>query len=148
MSELSGGRFETFDANARFVVVRDDEGYGIWRLEELVEGDPIERFPDTDEGYEEAATRWKELTKQGRREWIPWLPRLKWVVIVSAILWALSAALSGVLVFQVGDISFDGGGVFDELFRWAQIVNGIAQPMTVGTFAVYVILWLEARRDR
>jgi hypothetical protein len=40
----SGGRFETFDGNDRFVVVRDDDGYAVWRLEELGEGDPIERF--------------------------------------------------------------------------------------------------------
>ncbi len=40
----SGGRFETFDANARFVVVRDDQGYGVWRLEELDEGEPIRAF--------------------------------------------------------------------------------------------------------
>jgi hypothetical protein len=34
-----GGRFETFDANERFVIVRDDEGYGVWRLDDVEDGE-------------------------------------------------------------------------------------------------------------
>lgn len=147
MSEASGGRFETFDANARFVVVRDDEGYAIWRLDELVEGDPIERFPDTDEGYEEAATRWRELTKHGRRELNRWLPWVKWFVLVSALTWTVTAAVFAVLLPQV-NFSFDGRGLFQTLSRWAQIAQLVAQPATLGGFAVYVVLWLEGRRAR
>ena len=50
MSERpSGGRFETFDANARFVVVRDDQGYGVWRLDDRLTA-IIERFSDDDRG--------------------------------------------------------------------------------------------------
>jgi hypothetical protein len=143
----SSGRFETFDANARFVVVHDDEGYGIWRLDELVEGDPIERFPDTDEGYEEAAARWKALTKQDRRQRNLWLSWLKWVVLISAVAWALSGVLSGLLFFQVGS-AFDRRGFFQELFKWAQVVNSAAHPLTLGGFAAYAILWLESRRQR
>ena len=141
----SGGRFETFDANDRFVVIRDEEGYGVWRLGELGEGDPIERFPDGDEGYERAAERWRELTKADRRDRDRWLPRIKWVVLVSAVVWALSGALSGALFFEVG-VNFDQGDLFQELFKWAQLANSVAQPLTVGGFAAYVIIWLEIRR--
>ncbi len=148
---MSAGRFETFDANERFVVVRDDDGYGVWRLEELEEGEPIERFPDDDVGYERAAARWKQLTKQDRRERRPLsavlTAALKWLVIVSAAMWVLASALSGVLFFEVNNISFDGG-TFDLMFRWGQIVSGVAQPLTIGGFAVYVILWLESGRVR
>lgn len=146
MSESPGGRFETFDANERFVVVRDDEGYGVWRLDDLEDGYPIERFPDTDEGFEAAATRWKELTRQDRRQRSPWLSWLKWVVLISAGAWALSGVLSGVLFFQVGS-AFDARGLFQELFRWAQVVNSAAYPLTLGGFAAYVVLWLESRRQ-
>lgn len=44
MSERPGGRFETLDANARFAMVHDDQGYSVWRLEDLEEGDLVERF--------------------------------------------------------------------------------------------------------
>lgn len=37
MTEPPGGRFETFDANERFVVVRDEDGHAVRRLEKLGE---------------------------------------------------------------------------------------------------------------
>jgi hypothetical protein len=144
-SGRSGGRFDVFDANARFAVIRDEEGYGVWRLDDLEEGEPIERFSDDDEGYERAAERWRELTMADRRDRDRWLPRIKWVVLVSAVVWALSGALSGALFFEVS-VNFDQGDLFQELFKWAQLANSVAQPLTVGGFAAYVILWLEIRR--
>jgi hypothetical protein len=77
VSESSGGRFETFDVNQWYVVVRDSEGYALWRLEELGEGEPVERFADDDSGYESAAEIWKELTKEKRRQRGPWLRLLR-----------------------------------------------------------------------
>jgi hypothetical protein len=142
VSEAGGGRFETFDANARFVVVRDDVGYGVWRLEELEDGDPVERFSDDERGYEAAASRWRELTAGARRD--VWLGVLKWVVFVSAGVWVLSGALTGVLIFEVS--SFEQRGLFQTLFRWGQITNSTTQPLTLGGFALYVVLWLESRR--
>ena len=125
-------------------MIRDEQGYGIWRLDDLEEGDPIERFPDNDEGYERAAVRWRELTRADRRDGDRWLPRIKWVVSVSAVVWALSGALSGVLFFEVSNL--DQRGLFETLARWAQIANFAAQPFTIGGAAVYVVLWLEGRR--
>lgn len=88
MSESSGGRFEAFDANDHFVVIRDEEGYGVWRLADLGEGEPIQRFTDDDPGYELAADMWHALTIEDRRRRSPWLTVLKWTVIASGILWA------------------------------------------------------------
>jgi hypothetical protein len=142
----SGGRFEAFDANERFVVIRDEEGYGVWRLDDLEEGDPLERFPGDDEGYEQAADRWRALTKADRRGRDRWLPRIKWVVLVSAVVWALSGGLLGVLFFEVSNL--ERPGLFEALYKWGQIANSTAQPLTIGGFALYVMLWLEGRRDR
>lgn len=144
-SGLSGGRFETFDVNQRFVVVRDDEGYGVWRLKELDEGEPIERFPDDERGYEAATSRWKELTADELRD--AWLGRLKWVILVSGVLWVLSGAISVLLIFETNS-TFGQRGLFQELFKWSQVVNSTAHPLTLGGFAVYVVLWLEKRRGR
>jgi len=128
----------------RFVVVRDDDGYGVWRLEELDEGEPIERFSDDERGYEAATSRWKELTADAGRA--VWLGRLRWVVLASAVVWTLSGVLTGLLYFEVS--SFNQRGLFQELFKWGQITNSTAQPLTLGGFAVYVVLWLEDRRSR
>jgi hypothetical protein len=146
MSESPYGRFEVFDANARFVVIRDEEGYGVWRLDDLEEGEPIERFPDDDEGYERAAERWRELTKADRRDRDRWLPRIKWVVLVSAVVWALSGVVLGVLIFEVSNLNRPG--LFETLYKWSQIAGAAAQPLTIGGFALYVMLWLEDRRGR
>jgi hypothetical protein len=140
----SGGRFETFDVNQRFVVVRDDEGYGVWRMDDLEDGGPIERFSDDERGYEAATSRWRELTSDAGRA--VWLGRLKWVVLVAAVVWTVSGVSTGLLYFEVS--SFDQRGVFQELFKWGQIANSTAQPLTLGGFALYVILWLEGRRAR
>jgi hypothetical protein len=140
------GRFETFDANERFVVVRDDLGYGIWRLDDLEDGDPIERFPDDERGYQAAAARWKDLSAGARRD--VWLRRLIGVVIVSAVTWVLSSAISALLYLQVGATMFEGTGLFDTLVRWSQLISLVAQPLTLGGLAVYVVLWLENWRSR
>ena len=110
MAVQPAGRFDAFDANGRFVVIRDEEGYGVWRLDDLEAGEPIERLGDDDEGYERAAERWKELTRGDRRGRDGWLPRIKWIVVVSAVVWALLGALSGVLFFQIS--SLDQSGLF------------------------------------
>jgi hypothetical protein len=142
----SGRRFEVFDSNARFVVIRDDDGYGVWRLDDLEDGEPIERFPDDDDGYERAAERWRQLTRTVRRGHERWLPRIKWVVVVSAVVWALAGAVSAILFFQVSNLG--QRGFFETLTRWAQITTFAAQPLTIGGAATYVVLWLEGRRDR
>jgi hypothetical protein len=141
-------RVQTFDANARFVVLLDDEGYGVWRIEELGEGDPIERFPGSDEGYERASARWLELTRIDRRERGPWLSWLKWVVVGAAAVWVVAAGIAGVLLFEINTFSASGDGLFDQLFKWSQIVSGVAQPLTLGGLALYVVLWFEGRRVR
>lgn len=145
MSERpGGGRFETFDANARFVVVRDDQGYGVWRLDDLDDGDPIERFSDDDRGYRAAAARWKELTASARRD--RWLLMLVWVVVAAAVTWVVSSAVSSLLYLQVGATLFEGTGIFDTLVRWSQLISLVAQPLTLGGSAVYVVFWLQNRR--
>ena len=146
MSESSVGRFETFDANERFVIVRDDEGYGVWRLDDLEDGEPMERFPDDERGYEAAASRWKELSAGALRD--VWLRRLRWVILVSAVIWVLSSGISALLYLQVGATLFEGTGLFDTLVRWSQLISLVAQPLTLGGFAVYVVFWLETRRGR
>jgi hypothetical protein len=142
----SGGRFETFDANLRFAVARDAEGYGVWRLDELDEGDPLERFSDDDRGYRGAAARWKELTANARRD--GWLRKLVWIVVAAAVVWVVSSAVSSLLYLQVGASLFEGTGIFDTLVRWSQLISLVAQPLTLGGSAVYVVFWLQNRSHR
>jgi hypothetical protein len=45
----------------------------------------------------------------------------------------------------VGATLFEGTGLFDTLVRWSQLVSVVAQPLTLGGFAVYIVFWLERR---
>jgi hypothetical protein len=142
-------RFETFDANARFVVVRDDDGYSVWRLEELGEGDPIQRFADDDSGYELAADMWAALTRADRRRRSPWLSILKWVVIVSVVLWASADIVSTAMLYlNQADVFRGGPRDLTGLFEVMQVVTTIGYAITFGGTALYVVLWLDARRER
>jgi hypothetical protein len=48
----------------------------------------------------------------------------------------------------VGFDPFQGSGIFQTVVRWSQLISVVAQPMTLGGSAVYVVLWLEGRRSR
>lgn len=138
-----------FDANARFVVIRDDEGYGVWRLEDLGEGEPIQRFADDDTGYQLAAHVWAALTREDRRRRSPWLSPLKWVVIASAILWASAAILSSTIFYLNEFEAFrDGSRDLSRFYQIMEVVSTIGYSITLGATAIYVVLWLEARRNR
>jgi hypothetical protein len=121
-----------------------NEGYGVWPMDDLEDSQPIERFSDDDVGYEAAAARWKEQTKEQRHQ--QWLPRLKWVVIVSAIVWVISGAISAAVFFAPPGTDFGGPGLHDTFFRWSQLMSSVAMPLTAGGFAIYAVIWLEARR--
>jgi hypothetical protein len=151
VSESPGGRFETFDANDRFVVVRDEDGYGVWRLEDLGEGNPIERFTDDDAGYQLAADMWHALTREDRRRRNPWLSLLKWTVIVSGILWA-SANIISTSIFYLNQFEMFRGGSRDlslsGFYQVMEVVSTVGYSFIVSATAIYLVLWLEGRRDR
>lgn len=142
----SQGRFETFDANEVFVVVRDEDGYGVWRLDDLEVGDALERFPDTDEGYERAARRWKELTKAERRRVGIWLDRLRVTVLIGLAAWLVSSAVPVILSAFEDRPDFPGdpgeGGFERALYLLSTVSFDV---WIVGTIA-YLVLWMDRRR--
>jgi hypothetical protein len=143
--EARSGRFESFDANERFVVIRDDEGYGVWRLEDLEDGEPLERFTDDDDGYEAAARRWKQLTRASRGDLGAWMGRLRVVIVGGLSLWVASSAVPAVeaVVEEGGPFS---GGIDNVLERVAYAVSAISFDLWTAATVAYVVLWMELRR--
>jgi hypothetical protein len=151
LSESSGGRFEAFDANDHFVVIRDEEGYGVWRLADLGEGEPIQRFTDDDPGYGLAPDMWHSLTIEDRRRRSPWLSVLKWTVIASGILWAGANIISTSIYYLNRFESFRGGSrdlSLSSFYEVMQVISTVGYSFTVGGTAIYVVLWLDTRRRR
>jgi hypothetical protein len=140
------GRFETFDANEHFVVVRDDLGYGVWRFDELLEGgEPIERFPDDDSGYEAAAARWRELSRADRRSRSPWTRWLKICVILAAAIAFVSS-----IVFAVTQLWSDPFSSPEpaDIQYWSAVISQTAFQVTIVLFAIYAVVWLDSRGHR
>jgi hypothetical protein len=147
--EVNEVRFETFDANERFVVVRDHEGYGVWRLDDLEEGEPIERFSDDDSGYEAAVERWGELAKAERRSRAPWMRRLKIAVILSAGIWALSSILlNGLFLWNIGLRGPFRAFPQAPIELWGGTIAQASSQVTMALVAVYVVVWLDSRRHQ
>jgi hypothetical protein len=71
---------------------------------------------------------------------------LVWIVAAAAFVWVVSSAVSSLLYLQVGATLFEGTGIFDTLVRWSQLISLVAQPLTLGGTAVYVVFWLQNRR--
>jgi hypothetical protein len=144
--EETGFRLETFDANERFVVVRDDEGYGVWRLDDLEDGEPIERFTDDDEGYEAAARRWKELTREVRDP-MRWLDRLRIAILGGLALWVVTSAIPSVeLLFEERGGPFGAGPEESGFDRIVYAISAISFDAWIAGAIAYVILWMDARR--
>jgi hypothetical protein len=143
---IEPGRFETFDANERFVVVRDERGYGVWRMEDLEEGNPIERFPDDDGGYEAAAKRWREFTRRDREERGVWLNRLLVVLLVALGLWVAASAVPIVqFVFVEEDVPFPGNPGEPQWERILYAVSAVSFDLWVASAVAYVVVWMNRR---
>jgi hypothetical protein len=143
-----GGRFETFDVNQWFVVIRDDDGYAVWRLEELGEGEPIKRFADDDDGYESAAAIWKELTKEKRRQRGPWFGLLRIVILVALASWVASSAIALGLSLYGGDEFFPGDPGAAAVPQTMYLLSALTFDVWIAATIAYVVLWLENRRRR
>lgn len=126
------------------MVARDDDGFGVWRMDDLEDDEPIERFSDDDVGYEAAAARWRALSSVPRSDRL--LAALRWVVIVAAAIWVISSVATGLLFLMFQGGSFDESTSIDELFQYAQLIQRSANAATLGSLAVYLVTWLDRRR--
>ena len=71
---------------------------------------------------------------------------LVWVVVAAAVTWVVSSAVSSLLYLQVGATLFEGTGI-RHLVRWSQLISLVAQPLTLGGSAVYVVFAPEPPVD-
>lgn len=89
------------------------------------------------------------LTREDRRRRSPWLSPLKGVVILSAVLWATANILTSTFFYLNEFEAFrDGSRDLSGFYQIMEVVSTIGYSITLGATAIYVVLWLEARRDR
>jgi hypothetical protein len=102
--------------------------------------------PDA-QGFESA---YEHFTRLNRRERIRAI-RVRsmgltlWTALVAGLAWIVSSA-----VFQIR-ISVIGGGFSSqeafEAMQWIDLISGIAYPVFLVSFGLYVMMWMKSRGD-
>ena len=88
--------------------IRDEEGYGVWRLDDLEEGEPIERFAGRRRGVRASRGAMERAHEGGPSRSRSMAPADQVGRTGLGVVWALSGALSGVLFFEVVRTSTSG----------------------------------------
>lgn len=143
-SPASGTR-EEVGTSRWFTLLRGDDGYTLWPPGS-VRGEPISRYPDTEEGFEEAWADFEARTRIAHREHLRgrtggWLAR---ATFATGILWVI-AACGDAFVYAY----FASGGQARLLLDaglWLDPITRAGMAMFFTSFIAYLVYWMEARR--
>ena len=122
-----------------YLLTREEDGYAVWDTEGNLD-EPVEAFPLTDEGEQDARDLFQTLRSEDRRERI--VPSvLFWVAILGGIAW-----VSARVVLGLGYLStvrpFRSSG---QWLVWAQAAETITFAVFIGASVLYVVLWISRR---
>ena len=132
-----GALDEQVGANRWFVLLRDEQGY----LLVPADGGDGTRFPDTDEGAEEAWSEFQQRSAVERRAHrAASIPRwLFGFVVAATIVW--------VIVGLITSLSWGSSGSLGNWWRWFQEADEFLYHVVLGSVAVLVSLlayrWLS-----
>jgi len=131
--------FELVDSTRRYLLTREEDGYAVWDTEGGVD-EPVETFPLTDEGEQNARDLFQTLRSEDRRERI--VPSvLFWVAILGGIAWVSARVVLG-FGYLTTVRPFRGSG---EWLVWAQGAETITFAVFIGASVLYVVLWISRR---
>lgn len=129
--------------NAWFVLSSTDEGY---LLRDRHTNEPLQRFPGTDEGSDEAWAAYGERTRQVRRDvmWPKWLFR---ALIAGVILWVIPGTLVSAVYVLTSLDPFKNAQVPVWVSLWLQVIDTLGYRLAVGSAAI-LVAWFVVRRWR
>ena len=131
--------FELVDSTRRYLLTREEDGFAVWDTEGGVDV-PVEAFPLTDDGEQDARDRFQTLRSEDRRERI--VPSvLFWVAILGGIAWVIARVVLG-LGYLTTVRPFRGSG---QWLVWAQGAETITFAVFIGASVLYVVLWISRR---
>jgi hypothetical protein len=131
--------FELLDSTHRYLLTLEEDGYAVWDTRGGVD-EPVESFPLTDEGEQDARHLFQTLRSEDRRERI--VPSvLFWAAILGGIAWVSARVVLG-LGYLTTVRPFRGSG---EWLVWAQGAETITFAVFIGASVLYVVLWISRR---
>jgi hypothetical protein len=136
---------EVAEQSRHFEVARIDAGWGVWDRRDPPE--PLAMYTPDAQGFESAYEHFTRLNRHERNSAIR--VRLMglslWIALVSGLAWIVSTA-----VFQIR-INAIGGGFSSqdayEALQWTNVVSGIAYPVFLVSFGLYVMMWMKSRGE-
>lgn len=131
--------YEVVDDSRRYALGATADFYGVW--DKLAPGEPLARFPLTDEGLAQAEERFKALRRTERNYQERLAVVLGWVTLVSIGVWILAGAIfqiafSGDLFPALGEGRSQAAAEF--FFR----LENVALQVWIGSLAGLAALWL------
>jgi len=131
--------FDLVESTRRYLLTREEDGFAVWDTEGGVDV-PVEAFPLTDDGEQDARDRFQTLRSEDRRERI--VPSvLFWVAILGGIAWVSARVVLG-FGYLTTVRPFRGSG---EWLVWAQGAETITFAVFIGASVLYVVLWISRR---
>ena len=114
------GEIEVIDATRHHVLGVRSDYYGIW--DKRATGEPLRRFPLTDEGFEQAEARFDELKRGGRSRITSSI--LMGVMVTALLGWVVGGAITAI-EYGVFGFAYPEKG-FSDLYEVAAVVNDIS----------------------
>jgi fatty acid desaturase len=131
--------YEVVDDSRRYALGATADFYGVW--DKQTPGEPLARFPLTDEGLAQAEERFKVL-RRAERSYLDMLPLvLGWATLLGIAVWVVAG-----IVFQVffTEDLFPGFGeeASQAAARFFFLVENVAFRVWIGSLASLAALWL------
>ncbi len=118
-------------------LVRTSDGYEVHRAGSRT----VDRFPDTDDGSDDAWDRFHAIARAGRIERI--VPGLFTISLVSAVAWIVCRiGTAFAYAWLVTRLDPNGGGLPD-LYPWISAAEQVTYAVFLGATGCYVLLWLQ-----
>lgn len=117
--------FDPIEQTSRYVFGETDSFYGVWDKQAATE--LLERFPLTEEGFEQASQRYDELKRRDRHERGIWISIVWGLMVAGFIISIVTGVLDGIyyLLDDPGSFPFELSAAFGSLgFRLA--VGGLS----------------------
>lgn len=115
--------FESIERSSRYVFGETESYYGVWDKRGGTE--LLERFPLTDEGFEQATARFDKLKRRDRRERGVFLYVLWFVMLAGALAWIMGGLLQAWVFFDPG-----------SFFALAQALSTIGYTVAIGSLVL------------
>jgi len=118
-------------------LIRTSGGYEVHRAG----SHSVDRFPDTDDGSDDAWDRFHAVSRVGRIDRL--VPHLLTIAMIAAVAWiACRIGAAVTYAWLVTGHPSEGRGI-PEIYTWISAAEQVMYAVFLGAAGCYVLLWLQ-----